>query len=822
MTEGDNGRSPFKRLMVGALMALLLAASCTSDGGEAADGDPADGRTGDQAAVDRDGDSRQPTSPTEVDARSAGSGRWSDPESWEGGQAPTAGDHVVVQAGHSITVDVDADVDGMTLEGDLAFAPDASVTIGSTANIIVTGTLAMRPDAVDVDHIIEFLGVDEAAFLGDGMAPLDNDVGLWVVGGGQLDLEGSERRSWSSVLSGVEAGGSSVEVDDTTGWQVGDVVVLTPTGAPVAQNDPLATSDGFHETTIAGIDGATVTFTDPVERAHPKVADAYAGELMNLTRNVTIRGTEEGRSHVFVHADQNPQFVRWVLLDRLGVTEALGRYPLHFHHSGEGARGSLVEGVAVRDGGHHAFVPHESHGITMRDLVAYNTTGGAVFWWDEGDQTNDLVWEHVLAARSDDSSFYLGRGDNIAIRDAVSVGISDREGNVGGFEWENGAVGNWRAVELVAHNNNTRGVRVWQNSGIPQVIDGFVAYHNTGPAIEHGAYTNSYVYKNGHLIGNWDAGILLQAVSRSEEENEVLLPEITFENFVIDAGESAFGSPLQVAHSAIPAYQPVLFRDVVFEGDNAADQPLIDFVGSSRHQVRCVDCTLPDGRPIVRFQGLEEPEATWVEIVDEGSSRRIRPVEGDPGAAYDESADVWVADIDRPLPPTRGSGTGLTVEYFDDPELTEPVFATVYPAPIETLWELEGTPYYRIDTTDGAGARWTGQLEIEPDQGGTYTFETGSPGGTLLWLDGELIIDAADNDAFDAAAGIRRASVELEGGRRYDIKLETWDPVGRDYFIYWIAWTRPDGTSEILPTSQLYPADPAPDNEQVAASPPGR
>jgi hypothetical protein len=817
--------------LLAILCALALGAASCSNGGDAGDeaapdeaptgdgagaaGDPADDV--EVSGVERAAPDQVPAEPTGDVRRAAASGPWSDAASWEGGSAPVAGDHVWIDPGFEIVLDTDAKIDGMTLAGSLAFDPAVSVTIGSTANIVVAGNLQMRPGSPSVEHVVEFLGVDEAAFLGGGLEPLEPDVGLWVIDEGQLDIQGSERRGWSTVTGAVEAGASAVEVDDATGWQVGDSVVLSPTAAPSARDDAAATWDGFHQTTIAAIDGTTVTLADPTIQAHPIVDGQYRAELMNLTRNVIIRGTAEGHSHVFIHTHSKPQFVRWALLDRLGVPDALGRYPIHFHHAYESARGSLVEGVVTTNGGNHAFVPHESYGITMRDLVAYNTEAGDVYWWDEGDQTHDLVLDHVIAARMDESGFYLGRGDNMTIRDAVAVGISNREGNVGGYEWENVAVGNWRAEGLVAHNNNNRGIRVWQNSDIPQIVDGFAAYHNTGPGIEHGAYTNRYIYKNAHLYGNWEGGIILQAVSRAEEDSEFLSPEITFENIVIDSAGNAQGPPFLIQGSAIPAAQPVVLRNVTFQGDTTAPQPMIYFDHSSLHQIRCVDCTFPEGARAVQFDEVFEPDDTWVELISDGASQRVRPVESDPGATYVDEMAAWVAEITRPVPAGSGAGTGLTVEYFEDPDLSDPVFSTVLPSPVEIEWTEDGTPYYQIDGSDGAGARWSGEIEIEPGQGGRYTFHTASDGGVKLWVDGELLIDDPDNDALNDIAGRNEASIELEGGGRYGLVIEVADHVGSEYFVYFAYWTRPDGRSEILPTSQLYPAGPIPVNDPEIA-----
>ena len=62
-----------------------------------------------------------------------------------------------------------------------------------------------------------------------------------------------------------------------------------------------------------------------------------------------------------------------------------------------------------------------------------------------------------------------------------------------------------------AHNNSVNGIFVWQNTDRHHVIERFVAFHNGQAGIEHGAYLNSYVYRNVILVGNFLAGVLLHA-----------------------------------------------------------------------------------------------------------------------------------------------------------------------------------------------------------------------------------------------------------------------------------------------------------------------
>jgi len=205
---------------------------------------------------------------------------------------------------------------------------------------------------------------------------------------------------------------------------------------------------------------------------------------------------------------------------------ALGRYPLHLHHCGNGSRGSLIEGVVVRESGDRGFVAHASHGITFRDCVAFDVEN-APFWWDHDDDSdfsNDVRYEHCLAARigpestgkSGQNGFRMMGGTGNAAIDCVVVG-NGGSANAGGFHWPaavNHAPNVWRFEDCVAHNNKVNGIFVWQKDGNPHVIDRFTGYHNGEHGIEQGAYANSYHYRDSVLVANESRNLVHHSNSR--------------------------------------------------------------------------------------------------------------------------------------------------------------------------------------------------------------------------------------------------------------------------------------------------------------------
>jgi hypothetical protein len=343
----------------------------------------------------------------------------------------------------------------------LRFDPRRSTTVTVTGNVVVEGTLEMRP-APGVTHVLRFADVDESRFVGGGMDPIPSDVGLWVMGRGRLLIEGTPRRAWSRT---------------PVAWPAADECVTAPTAPGVHAFRPGRLWD---------------------DRA----------EVLNLTRNVRIEGTPEGRAHLFIRSAA-PQAIRFATLRYLGPrpTEAvvLGRYPLHFHHCGAGSRGSVVEGVVVRDSGQHAFVPHASHGIAFRDCIAYEVAEDP-YWWDPGEPTDDVLFEGCVAAlvRAIPSfrgfrlgGFRLGVGERNAVRGSVAVCVLGGSDSAG-FVWD-GPSGVWEFDDNVAHNNPENGMFVWFNQATVHPITGFRAYANGRADVVQHAYANNFRYEGGEL-----------------------------------------------------------------------------------------------------------------------------------------------------------------------------------------------------------------------------------------------------------------------------------------------------------------------------------
>jgi hypothetical protein len=430
----------------------------------------------------------------------------------------------------------------------------------------------------------------------------------------------------------VVAWTSSVVLEQVpAGWRVGDELAITPTSSPGTAGH----SDGYSYARVVGVSGSTVTLDTPTAFAHPRVDGRWGAEVLNLSRNVRIEGTAQGRAHVHFNHTSGAQELRNVALRHMGPRQdtgetyrrdgervpitagVVGRYPLHWHHNRAGSAGTLVENVVVRDSGNQAFVAHASDGITFRGTIAHDVVD-TPYWWDRREGccgrhavwqpgSNDVTYERAVASlvTADPphrgfrlNGFELGHGNNLTVRDSVAVGV---QGNVhsAGFNWPEGVFAEsgstefadfWTFENNVAHNNKMNGIFVWQNTGERRhVVERSVLFHNGYSGIVHGAYGNAYTYRGLMLYGNGLSGLELHAQGPS-----------TFEDVVFDAaGVGRYG--MNTSRHRFTRAGTVL-RNPVFTGytDRAVAFTSLDVV-----------------QVVIAQPTFEGPEDTWFHLADE-------------------------------------------------------------------------------------------------------------------------------------------------------------------------------------------------------------
>jgi hypothetical protein len=435
----------------------------------------------------------------------------------------------------------------------LTFDPDKNTTLKFSGDLTVRGTLRMKPANRGIKHEIRFT----------------NGGTLWVLGAGQLKIKGTNRAPWNRT-------------GNSDNWASSDLLKVTP----VAKGD--YTVRNFNK-------GGNVPSTNT---SH----GTYKAEVFNLTRNVVIRGTADKPMEQIHVMSSSPQTIKYAVVRYAGITNEVGKYPIHFHFCHGGSRGSILQGVVVRDSNHHGYAIHASHGVTLKGCIAYDVIGDA-FWWDlppeddatdEVNDTNDIVIDRCLAVevRTSDSlattpreltGFLLGGGSGNVIRYSVASAI--RFGaNSSAFHWPsqaNGVPNEWVFENCRAHNNETNGIFVWQNTAsTPHFIDNYLAFHNGQSGIDHGAYnTRGYHYRNSKTVDNAVDG-LTQHAQCTVPENRLTNERLSFEK-VVFAGSPA----VTLTVHSLPCSLATLYYKCTFDGaievdDLGLERGWYDFVES--------------------------------------------------------------------------------------------------------------------------------------------------------------------------------------------------------------------------------------------------
>ena len=301
--------------------------------------------------------------------------------------------------------------------------------------------------------------------------------------------------------------------------------------------------------------------------------------------------TATGEGNVRFIAGSAASTIRNSVFDLQPVFEP-GHHPLHWHLVGDGSRGTLVENVTIQNSTNKAFVPHGSHGITFRNVVATNILGEA-FWWNKPftndewvsndlpsvDDSNDILIDNATAdvywTRDHDLSiwhritaFMLGRGTGNTIINSLATGVVGGQ-DCSGFQWPEKGHGVWTFTNNRVENLSCHGIFVWQNNSTSNLIDGF-----TGGGISHGAYKSRYHYQNvdvpytvvhalGWSMSDSHAGNVT-TVKHSIPGEPVTFTNVTFDSFTVNNGTDSGPNPgIYILNQTNLACADVIYQNVV-------------------------------------------------------------------------------------------------------------------------------------------------------------------------------------------------------------------------------------------------------------------
>lgn len=493
------------------------------------------------------------------------SGNWSDPATW-GGVVPEQEDHVWIDEGLAVTVDMRlaGSIRTLRVDGTLRFATDVSTLLTVDTMVVAPhGSLEIgtNDEPMRADVVAELkLGSDEAMDrVRDPLA-----IGRGLISHGHVSIRGEAKSAFLAFAHHLQSGDEWLELTEAPlNWRIGDRLLLPGTQA-------FANEDELRE--ILEIDGNRLRVA-ALRFDHAAPMEELAVHVANLTRNIVLSSVVQEdiarRAHVmFMHnPDVHVAFASFEGLGRTDksnplddpVLDPLGRlipgtganprsrYPVHFHRTGtapERAEAS-IQGSVVIDSPGWGIVNHSSK-VAIEDNVVYGAVGAA-FASEVGDEVG--AFRRNLAVRSvgsgeiiDDRQYggdfghqgigFWFQGAGLHVTDNVVAGATNagyyygtlalREPGLGvgrflaanlpDSSWTTRSTVDVRFVPIFTFANNVaygsgRGLRFWRHmeKTVPHQLKSVVdgfTAWNMGFLGVEFAYSKQVVLKNVKLYGN--------------------------------------------------------------------------------------------------------------------------------------------------------------------------------------------------------------------------------------------------------------------------------------------------------------------------------
>ena len=201
-----------------------------------------------------------------------------------------------------------------------------------------------------------------------------------------MDFHGAPlSRTWVKLGATAKQGATTIVLSEpVSGWKICDRIILTPT------NSEYQHADLTEQRTISALEGATLTFAEPLERSHAGEGE-LRGEVANLSRNVIIESANPAgvRGHTMYHRGSAGS-IGYAEFRHLGKQDTLGRYSLHFHLCGNTMRGSSVVGASIWDSHNRWLTIHGTNYLVVRDCVGFRSVGHGFFLEDGTEVYNVL------------------------------------------------------------------------------------------------------------------------------------------------------------------------------------------------------------------------------------------------------------------------------------------------------------------------------------------------------------------------------------------------------------------------------------------------
>ena len=370
---------------------------------------------------------------------------WASPAAWASGQAPLAGEDAALASGVRVLLShASTGVLGhVTVPATSALIlneTEAGLSLHLAGLSVYGSLLAGSPSCRLRSEIVVTLHGQRPSGALLAQMRYDADLTPWRKGifvTGELQLHGQRFfPTWTRLAAAVEPGDDHVLLQQQVNWEAGQRIVLVSTAIRDARdwhrNEELTVAENIPPESSAwagtGV-GAVLRLVSPCS-FHHAANGAYQAEVGLLSRRIRIEGSSDdseptdvqpvacthtetilgSRSvpcsdrfltgyggHVMVSGTSAVASVSGVEFERMGQTNFLGRYPLHFHLMGDaGGTRAAVHDCAFHGSFYRCVSVHGTSHAILSQNVAYDVIGSC-FYLEDGVEERNLI-SHNLAA----------------------------------------------------------------------------------------------------------------------------------------------------------------------------------------------------------------------------------------------------------------------------------------------------------------------------------------------------------------------------------------------------------------------------------------
>ncbi|MEM6654275.1 MAG: G8 domain-containing protein [Planctomycetota bacterium] len=332
-------------------------------------------------------------------------------------------DVVVVQPGETLVLDEDAEVQGLIIMGNFIVDDVTDLELSADWVLVIGGGL-FRVGSEQNPYTHEFtltlegdnpnFDLDVSQYVpGSSMMISNNNAYLMAMGPGsrvKIYADDAAKESWTQLTQTAQPGDTVIQLEEATGWEVGDRIAIASTDFDLNQ------AEDFTITAVSN-GGRTVTLDSPIQYMHYGEIETYSNgtrtweldmraEVALLTRDVTIQGDADsaidrfgGHTMIMMGAEMN---ISGAEFTRMGQEGRLGRYPAHWHLLGD-ASGQYIQHSSFHNTFNKGMTIHGTQNTLINENVVYEHIGHGYFFEDGAEFGNLVTNNLAINARRSDS-----------------------------------------------------------------------------------------------------------------------------------------------------------------------------------------------------------------------------------------------------------------------------------------------------------------------------------------------------------------------------------------------------------------------------------